>query len=75
MLLLVVLHPTASSKLSLKTQGKPGACMVDQEGLRVVNRDMQGGDSSLNCFGPRAVMCYSEGPALVQQQPQKTDLQ
>lgn len=60
MLLLVVLHPTASSMLSLKTQE---AYRVDQEGQWEVDWDVKGGGSSLNCFCPRAVLCYSGGPA------------
>lgn len=48
---------------------------MDQEGQREVDWDMEDGSSSLNYFGPKAVLRYSEGPALVQQQPQKTDLQ
>lgn len=75
MVLLVVLHPTASSMLSLKAQGKPGACRVDQEVQQEVDWDMQDGGSSSNCFGPEAMLCYSEGAALVQHQPQETDFQ
>lgn len=75
MLLQVVLHTTASSTLSLKIQGKPGAWRLGQEDQWEVDQDMQDGGSSLNCFGPKAVLCYSEGPALVQQQPQETELQ
>lgn len=61
--------------LSLKSQGKPEACRVDQESQWEADWGIQGEGSSLNCFGPKAVLCYSEGPALVQQQLHKTDLQ
>lgn len=74
-LLLVALHATPSSTLSLKIQGKPGACRGCQEDRWEVDQDMQDEGSSLNYFGPKAMLCHSEGPALVQQQPQKTDLQ
>lgn len=69
MLLLVVLHPTASSMLSLKTQE---AYRVDQEGQWEVDWDVKGGGSSFWIVFVQEQCCAIQGD---QQQPQKRDSQ